>query len=115
MSSTLDRDLNNAVRRQLMQDVAADTRTDLILESALDGSVSLLKKWPDLRSKLHAFLNQPLPELLRPVAWRLYLEDSKRTFHSNLNAVGLISCKPHSILSEVTFEKFIIIATHVHS
>ena len=78
MSSILDRDLNRSVSQRQLNNTTTDTKSDLVLESALDGSVGLLKKWPDLRTKLHVFLNQPLPGHLRPVAWRLFLEDSKR-------------------------------------
>lgn len=77
VSTTLDRDLNRSVSQQQTENISSPNKSDLILDCALDGSVGLLKKWPDLRNHLHVFLNQPLPENLRLMAWRLFLEDTK--------------------------------------
>lgn len=77
VSSVLDRDLNRSVSQRQISGASTDSKSDLILDNLLDGSVGLLKKWPELRSKLHVFLNQPLPDHMRPIAWRLFLEDPK--------------------------------------
>ena len=76
-SVALDQHLNNDVARQLLEDQPINTKSDLILESAQEGIVSILKKWPDMKSKLHIHLNQPLPGNLRQLAWRLYLDNPK--------------------------------------
>ena len=77
VSSSLDQHMNNEVARQLMEDYPINTKSDLVLESAQDGIVSLLKRWPGLKPKLHACLNQPLPLPLRQLAWKLFLENTK--------------------------------------
>ena len=76
-SVALDQHLNNDVARQLLEDMPINTKSDLIVDAAQDGIVSLLKKWPDMKSKLHIHLNHPLPENLRQLAWRLYMENQK--------------------------------------
>ena len=55
----------------------SDTRSDLVIESAEDGAVSLLKRWPDMKNKLHICFNQPLPDPIRSLAWHLYLNDPR--------------------------------------
>ncbi len=79
LSESLDQHLNNEVSRQLLEDYPVSTKTDLILECAQDGAIGLLKKWPDMKYKLHMCFNQPLPPGLRQVAWKLFLENTKGT------------------------------------
>ena len=73
----MDQHLNNEVAKQLMEDYPINTKTDLILDCAQEGAVSILKKWPDMKSKLHICFNQPLPKSIRQLAWRLFLENAK--------------------------------------
>lgn len=77
VSVVMDQSLNEEVSRQLLEESPMDTKSDLIIESAEEGTLSLLKKWPDMKEKLQVCLNQPLPTQLRQVAWRLYLSDTK--------------------------------------
>ena len=42
--------------------------------------VSLLKKWPEMKSKLHVCLNQPLADPIRQLAWKLFLSNPKGTY-----------------------------------
>lgn len=77
VSVIMDQSLNEEVSRQLLEESPMDTKSDLIIESAEEGTLSLLKKWPDMKEKLQVCLNQPLPTQLRQVAWRLYLSDTK--------------------------------------
>lgn len=77
VSKSLDRQLNNEVSRQLLEDFPVNTKTDMVIESAQDGIISLLKKWPNMRSKLIIYFNQPLSDVLRPVAWKAFLENAK--------------------------------------
>ena len=76
-SVSLDQHLNNEVARQLLEEQPINTKSDLILDSAQEGIISILKKWPDMKSKLHIHLNQPLPDSLRQLTWRLYLDNPK--------------------------------------
>ena len=77
VSSLLDRHLNADVARQLMEDFPVKTKTDLILENAQDGIIGLLKKWPDMKSKLRIGYNQPLPPKMRRTMWKLYLKNEE--------------------------------------
>ena len=77
VSVSLDQNLNNEVARQLMEDYPLNTKSDIVLECAQEGAVSLLKKWPDMKSKLHVCFNKPLSETLRQLAWRLFLDNTK--------------------------------------
>ena len=55
-------------------------------------TLMLFQKWPDMKSKLHVTLNQPLPDNLRQLAWRLYLDNTKGK--SNIiivNGIALLS------------------------
>ena len=74
---SLDQHMNNDVAKQLLEEFPINTKTDLVLEAALEGSISLLKKWPDMKNKLHVCVNKPLPEALRQLAWKLFLESTK--------------------------------------
>lgn len=42
--------------------------------------ISLLKKWPEMKSKLHVCFNQPLAPPIRQLAWKLFLANPKGTF-----------------------------------
>lgn len=77
MAGCVDACLNREVSRQLLEDFPLDTKSDLILTQAQDGAISLLRKWPDMKYKLHVYLNHQLPSNLRLVAWRLFLENTK--------------------------------------
>ena len=77
MSRSLDQNLNNDVAKQLLENQPLITKTDLVLNSAEEGATALLRKWPDMRSKLCVCFNQPLPIELRHLAWKLFLENSK--------------------------------------
>lgn len=91
ISVLTDQHLNNEVARQLMEEYPINTKTDLILESAQEGITSLLRKWPDMKAKLHVCFNQPLPLPLRQLAWQLYLDNTKgEKSHSDWMRVWLI-------------------------
>ena len=72
-----DQSLNEDVSRQLLEESPMDTKTDLVIESAEEGALSLLKKWPDMKNKLYICLNQPLPLHIRQLTWRLYLSNTR--------------------------------------
>lgn len=79
VSGSIDQHLNNDVARTLMEDYPINSKSDLILEGAQDGIVGLLRKWPEMKSKLHVCFNQVLPDKLRQVAWKLFLENVRGT------------------------------------
>ncbi|ELU01451.1 hypothetical protein CAPTEDRAFT_186844 [Capitella teleta] len=54
-----------------------DRLGDENLLDAEEGITSLLRKWPDMKAKLHVCFNQPLPLPLRQLAWQLYLDNTK--------------------------------------
>lgn len=87
VSKSLDRQLNNEVSRQLLEDFPVSTKNDLLIGNTQDGIVSLLKKWPDMRSKLTALFNQSLSDSIRPIAWKTFLENGKglRDIYKTLN------------------------------
>ena len=77
VSVFLDQNLNEEVSRQLLEETPLGTKSDLVIDFAEDGALSLLKKWPEMKSKLLFCLNQPLPVRVRQLAWRLYLTNTK--------------------------------------
>ncbi|KAK6184233.1 hypothetical protein SNE40_002067 [Patella caerulea] len=95
VTNLLDQHLNNDVAKQLLEDYPVDTKSDLIIEGAEEGALSLLKKWPEFKSKLHICLNQPLPLTIRQLAWRLYLSNAKL----RKRYVDLMKSDPRSAIS----------------
>ena len=77
VSVLVDQNLNEEVSRQLLEEHPIGTKSDLVIDFAEDGALSLLKKWPEMKNKLSFCLNQPLPFNTRQVAWRLYLANTK--------------------------------------
>ncbi|KAK7088108.1 uncharacterized protein [Littorina saxatilis] len=100
VSMLMDQHLNEDVARQLMEDSPLDTKTDLVVEGAEEGVVSLLKKWPEMKSKLHVCLNQPLAQPIRQLSWRLFLTNPKvrKTY------IDLLNGNPRSAISPLDLE-----------
>ncbi|KAK7499097.1 hypothetical protein BaRGS_00009644 [Batillaria attramentaria] len=100
VSMLMDQHVNEDVARQLMEDSPLDTKTDLVIESAEEGVVSLLKKWPEMKSKLHVCLNQPLALPIRQLAWKLFLSNPKvrKTY------IDLLNGNPRSAISPLDLE-----------
>ncbi|CAF4507079.1 unnamed protein product [Rotaria socialis] len=100
VSDLLDKGVNNDVSRSLMTDDPLETKTDIILNKVCEGIIALLRKWPDQKYKLHAFLNQSLPQPVRFVGWNLYL--------SNINYrqkfINDLGNNPRSVLSPMDAE-----------
>ncbi|CAF1459994.1 unnamed protein product, partial [Didymodactylos carnosus] len=100
ISDLLDKGINSDVSRQLLKEDPLETKTDLLLAKICDGIVSLLRKWPDQKYKLHAFLNQPLPQPIRFVGWNVFLSN-----HNHRNKfLKDLSTNPRSILSPMDAE-----------
>lgn len=77
LSYILDQSVNNQVSKKLLEDAPIETKTDLILDTTAEGIITLLRKYPEQKYKLHIFLNQSIPQPLRFLAWQLYLTNSK--------------------------------------
>ncbi|XP_078539716.1 uncharacterized protein LOC144824529 [Lissotriton helveticus] len=73
----LEEQIYSHVSRELQDSQLPKTKSDLVLGHMREGVVHLLEKRPDLKGKLHALFNQPLPTPLRGRAWRLYLSNTK--------------------------------------
>ncbi|XP_069136480.1 uncharacterized protein [Argopecten irradians] len=99
VSVLLDQHLNEEVSRQLLEDAPVGTKSDLIIENAEEGSLSMLKKWPDMKNKLNICLNQALPPPLRQVAWRLYLTNNKvrKQYVDQLNTNPRAAISPYDL------------------
>ncbi|XP_041349951.1 LOW QUALITY PROTEIN: uncharacterized protein LOC121369143 [Gigantopelta aegis] len=100
VSTLMDQYLNEDVARQLMEEYPLDTKSDLIIEGAEEGAVSLLRRWPEMKVKLHICLNQPLPANIRALGWRLYLNNPKfrKTY------VDILNGNPRSAISPLDLE-----------
>ncbi|XP_069470036.1 uncharacterized protein [Ambystoma mexicanum] len=77
ISTCLEGQLYSQVAREMQDGNLTKSKSDLVLGHLRDGVVNLLEKRPDLKGKLHALFNQPLPTTLRGRAWRLYLSNTK--------------------------------------
>jgi hypothetical protein len=72
----LDVSVNNQVARRLFEENAkSTTKTDLVLDTACDGILAILRKHPDLKYKLRIFLNQEIPQPIRFTAWQLFFSN----------------------------------------
>ncbi|XP_005096813.2 uncharacterized protein LOC101844992 [Aplysia californica] len=99
VSGLMDQRLNDQVSKQLLDDYPTDTRSDLVIEAAEDGAMSLLKRWPDMKNKLHICFNQPLQEPIRQLAWHLYLNDprARKTYVDLLNGNPRAAISQHDV------------------
>lgn len=73
VSGVLDRNLNEEVTQTLIDPSNTRTKAELFLQGASKAAINLLQRWPDLRSKLFACLNRPLPTELRKAVWKMFL------------------------------------------
>ncbi|UJR13258.1 hypothetical protein I4U23_000279 [Adineta vaga] len=97
VSDFLDKGVNNDVSRSLIKDDPMETKTDIILDKVCEGIVGLLRKWPDQKYKLHAFVNQSLPQPLRFVGWHLYLTNTNH----RQKFINDLANNPRSVLSSM--------------
>ncbi|KAL4224027.1 hypothetical protein ACF0H5_017484 [Mactra antiquata] len=100
VSLLLDQNMNEEVSRQLLEEHPIGTKSDLVIDFAEDGSLSLLKKWPDMKTKLCFCLNQPLPYKVRQLAWRLYLTNTR----VRKQYVDLLNSDPRKAISQYDYE-----------
>ncbi|KAH9524500.1 hypothetical protein Btru_027035 [Bulinus truncatus] len=110
VSAAMDQQLNAQVGQQLLEDSPTDTRPDLVIEAAEEGVISLLKRWPDMKSKLHICFNQPLVEPMRQLAWHLYLSNPKvrKAYVELLNDNPRAAISPHDIEISQKVEQMVL-------
>ncbi|CAH1801165.1 unnamed protein product [Owenia fusiformis] len=100
LNNTMETEVNKEVNQKLLDDSSAVTKTDVLLEHSQEGAVSLLKKWPDLKMKLHVCLNRLLPMPLRQITWRLFLNNTK----ARRKYVDLLTSNPRMAISDLDLE-----------
>uniref|UniRef100_A0A1I8I062 Rab-GAP TBC domain-containing protein n=1 Tax=Macrostomum lignano TaxID=282301 RepID=A0A1I8I062_9PLAT len=89
LSRATETNLNDQVSKEFELNSPYQTRSEAIHAGVVEGIVSLLYKWPDLKSQFVRFLNQSLPLGLRLHVWRVYfnneyvLQQYHRILHSN--------------------------------
>ena len=80
LSYLLDQTVNNQVAKKMLEDNPLDTKTDLVLDTTSEGVITLLRKHPEQKYKLRVFLNQPIPQPLRYLAWQLFFSNNESKF-----------------------------------
>ncbi|XP_071945456.1 uncharacterized protein [Antedon mediterranea] len=75
VSSNVDESLSQEVNKDILKSFPAqETKPQLLFQHIVEGAVHFLKQWPEMKSKLKIFLNQPLTPL-RELSWKLYLQN----------------------------------------
>ncbi|CAM9952286.1 unnamed protein product [Lampetra fluviatilis] len=78
VASSLDEQLVQQVAVEVADDRARPrSRVQVVQELLKSGLVSILHKWPELRSKLGVLFNHPLPSGIREPVWHLYLANAR--------------------------------------
>ncbi|XP_072326152.1 uncharacterized protein [Scyliorhinus torazame] len=72
INSSLEQQIGNHLTSKTLQ-----IQNEPVFSHVQDGVVTLLHKWPDMKSKLHVLFNHVLPPDLRTFTWRLYLSNTK--------------------------------------
>jgi hypothetical protein len=71
VSSILNRQLN--IHSSKLTESEKKTKTEKLLEFAAEGSASLLRRWPDQKSRVRVCFNRQFPPVLRAEVWKLCL------------------------------------------
>lgn len=97
VSAVLDRNLNEEVTQTLIDPTNTHTKTQLLLQGASRAAINLLQRWPDLRSKLFACLNRPLPVDLRKAVWKMFLANPivRKEYLENVSRNKRDTVSPH--------------------
>ncbi|XP_072047910.1 uncharacterized protein [Amphiura filiformis] len=95
LSTFLDHYLNNYVGQQLLEEFPSESKTDLILHQVREGAFGLLRRWPEMKCKLHLCFNQNLPDRLRQMAWKLNLRNPK----ARSSYLEILKADPNSAMS----------------
>lgn len=80
----LDQQINNSVAKEMMTAATAlsSTKSELVLDHMRDGAVNILKRWPEMKKKLHMCLNMPIPHKLQSVAWSFFMSDARGNWNN---------------------------------
>uniref|UniRef100_UPI00398EABE9 uncharacterized protein isoform X2 n=1 Tax=Pristiophorus japonicus TaxID=55135 RepID=UPI00398EABE9 len=114
INSSLEEQIGSHLTGKIQESGTLQTKSETVLNHIQDGAVTLLQKWPDMKSKLHILFNHTLPPDLRKLTWSLYLSNTKARMEylSRLSGslaqssnIMEISLKCESLLSsEATFK-----------
>ncbi|XP_033116098.1 uncharacterized protein LOC117116216 [Anneissia japonica] len=76
LSKDVDEKLSQEVNKELLKSfpTRSDTKPQLLFQHVVEGASHLLKQWPEMKSKLKIFLNQPLIPF-RELSWKLHLQN----------------------------------------
>ncbi|XP_025070637.1 uncharacterized protein LOC102373169 [Alligator sinensis] len=77
ISTCLEEQLYSQVAHEMRDGDHLRSKLSLILSHIRNGVMNLLEERPELKGKMHAFLNQPLPADFRRLTWRLYLSNPR--------------------------------------
>ncbi|XP_072909176.1 uncharacterized protein [Hemitrygon akajei] len=77
ISSTLEEQIFRHLVGKIQESKPVQTRNEAFQSHIQDGVISLLHKWPDMKSKLRILFNHSLPPDLRKLTWNLYLSNTK--------------------------------------
>ncbi|XP_062887053.1 uncharacterized protein LOC134336647 isoform X2 [Mobula hypostoma] len=77
IGSTLEKQICRHLVGKIQESKPVQTRNEAFQSHIQDGMISLLHKWPDMKSKLHILFNHSLPPDLRKLTWNFYLSNTK--------------------------------------
>ncbi|XP_067824062.1 uncharacterized protein [Heptranchias perlo] len=77
INSSLEEQIGSQLTGKIQESETLQTKSETVLSHIQDGAVTLLQKWPDMKSKLHILFNHILPPDLRKLTWSLCLSNTK--------------------------------------
>ncbi|KYO33790.1 uncharacterized protein LOC102563695 isoform X3 [Alligator mississippiensis] len=77
ISTCLEEQLYSQVAHEMRDGDHLRSKLSLVSSHIRNGVMNLLEERPELKGKMHAFLNQPLPADFRRLTWRLYLSNPR--------------------------------------
>lgn len=116
VSGVLDRNLNEEVTQTLIDPSNTHTKAELFLQGASKAAINLLRRWPDLRSKLFACLNRPLPTELRKAVWKMFLANPvvRKEYLEKVSRNKRDTISPHDAAIAQKCEAFLSSETGFH-
>ncbi|XP_078278277.1 uncharacterized protein LOC144606241 isoform X2 [Rhinoraja longicauda] len=105
INSALEEQFGRQLIYKMHESKSMQARTEAYGSHIQDGVVSLLQKWPDMKSKLHILFNHSLPPDLRKLTWNLYLTNTKDAAKVMSNVLSYYQKIQHSsdYLSEANY------------
>ncbi|XP_044139681.1 uncharacterized protein LOC122930386 [Bufo gargarizans] len=77
ISSSLEENILSYVAQEQRDGVIPRSQSHVVASHIQDGVINILENRPSMKVKLHALLNQPIPDTLRTLAWKLQLANTK--------------------------------------